>query len=83
MKPPICVICGKRFSPGTGDIIYFKETEEVKEWNKKMEREGKVGHPINAEWFCNEHLEQASKLRELPIQEAMEKLKLIYSLKEN
>jgi len=72
MRPPICVICGKRFYPPEGgEIVYFKETESVKEWRKRVKKEGIVAHPPNAEWFCKEHLSLALKYKHLPIKEAL------------
>ncbi|MHA1303108.1 MAG: hypothetical protein ACTSQE_14295 [Candidatus Heimdallarchaeaceae archaeon] len=75
MKPPICSICDKRFNPDDGDIVYFKRTKNVIEWEEMMEREGKVGHPPNAEWFCSKHLSAAEALKHLPVDEAMQKLR--------
>jgi hypothetical protein len=78
MRPPICYICGKRFEPSAEvDIIYFKKQKSDIKWEKRMKREGKVGHPPYAEWFCEEHYEAANKLKHLPINEA---LKLLESL---
>ena len=68
MKPPICIICNRRFNPQEeGGIIYFKKRESDKEWD---EREI-VEHPPYAEWFCKEHIIQAENLSGLIIDEAM------------
>ena len=65
MKPPICIICGKRFdNSDEGGLIYFKETEKDKEWKKRVEEKGLIGHPPYAEWFCGTHYQEASKLKE-------------------
>ena len=73
MRPPICDICGKSFDPDKeGELLYFKETEKSREFEKKAEEEGFVGHPPNAAWFCGEHLEHARKLSHLTLDEALE-----------
>jgi len=72
MKPPVCVICDKRFTPSEqGDLIYFKKSRGDIEWVEEMERTGSVGHPPYAEWFCREHYKKASELKDLPINKAM------------
>ncbi len=76
MKPPVCIICDKRFSPSEeGDVIYFKKRRSDKKWVKRMERTGSVGHPPYAEWFCEKHYKAAKELEGLPINEAMQILK--------
>jgi len=76
MKPPICVICGKRFVPSEGgDIVYFKKTDNDIKWIEEIEETGKVEHPPYAEWFCLEHLSLARKYEHLPIREALKKIK--------
>lgn len=80
MKPPICIICNKRFEPSDkGDIIYFKKRRSDKKWIKEMEKKGAVGHPPYAEWFCEEHYEEARKLSNLDITEAMKILRNKFS----
>ncbi len=72
MKPPICCICHKRLDdPDEGGLIYFKKRLSDKKWDKKMEKNGMVGHPPYAEWFCGEHYEKANELKDLPIDKAM------------
>lgn len=61
MRPPICAICHKSFSNG-GGLVQFALTEEEKEYNKRFDQPGFVGHPAGLEWFCDEHLSEA-KLR--------------------
>lgn len=75
MKPPICVMCGKRFGDDEGGLIYFKETKTDKEWKKRMEEKGFVGHPPYAEWFCGAHYQEAFKLKEISKDEALRILK--------
>ena len=65
MKPPICIICKKRFDDmKKGGLIYFKETRADKEWKKRVEEEGLLGHPPYAEWFCEDHYQEALKLKD-------------------
>jgi len=60
-----------------GGLIYFKETKADKKWKKKMEEEGMVGHPPYAEWFCEEHYQEAYKLKEKSKSDALKILKEI------
>ena len=78
VKPPICCICGKRIKDYHGKLVYFKETERVRQWAEEMKRDGKVGHPIHAEWFCDKHLSKAQEYSDLPISEAMTIIKKYY-----
>ncbi len=57
-----------------GGLIYFKKRPIDKEWDKKMEEKGMVGHPPYAEWFCKKHYEKAYELKYLPINEAIKLL---------
>ncbi len=76
MKPPICCICHKRLDyPDDGGLIYFKKRQSDREWERKMEEKGMVGHPPYAEWFCGEHYKKAKELKNLTINEAMRILK--------
>jgi len=40
-----------------------------------MRKEGFVGHPPYAEWFCSNHYESAKELKNLTISEALEILR--------
>lgn len=72
MMPPECEICGKDFDPDDeGGLVYFKKTEECIQFEKRAEENGIVGHPPNAGWFCGEHVEAATKLIHLPLDEAL------------
>lgn len=76
MKPPICCICQSRLKDmNKGGLIYFKETELDKKWKKRMEDEGMVGHPPYAEWFCENHYQEAYELKRMTITEAFKILK--------
>ncbi|MFX0188407.1 MAG: hypothetical protein ACFE8A_11815 [Candidatus Hodarchaeota archaeon] len=76
MRPPICAICDKNFmDKDDGGLIYFKKRSSDIEWDETMEREGMVGHPPYAEWFCSEHYEKAYKLKNLTIDKALKILK--------
>ncbi|MHA1473213.1 MAG: hypothetical protein ACTSQW_08965 [Promethearchaeota archaeon] len=72
MKPPVCCICDKKLDfPDEGGLIYFKKRYSDKIWDKKMEENDMVGHPPYAEWFCKDHFEKANKLKDLPIDKAL------------
>ncbi|MHA1266826.1 MAG: hypothetical protein ACTSRS_16435 [Candidatus Helarchaeota archaeon] len=72
MKPPICAICGRRFNPRKGKLIYFVRRPSDEEWHKKMEESDMVGHPPEAEWFCEKHYQRAAELQNLTIDKAFE-----------
>ncbi len=77
MRPPICSICDKRLdSPEDGGLIYFKKRASDREWEERMEKEGMVGHPPFAEWFCGDHYKKAFELKDLTIDNAMKQLQL-------
>ncbi len=77
MKPPVCCICDKRLDyPDEGGLIYFKKRVSDREWEERMEREGMVGHPPFAEWFCGKHHKRALELKGLTIDKAMKQLQL-------
>ncbi len=77
MKPPICCICDKSLdSPNDGGLIYFKKRVSDRQWEEKIEREGMVGHPPFAEWFCEKHYKKAFELKDLTIDKAMKQLQL-------
>jgi len=77
MRPPICCICDKRLdSLNDGGLIYFKKRVSDRQWEVRMEKEGMVGHPPFADWFCEEHYKRALELKELTIDKAMKQLKL-------
>ena len=77
MRPPICCICDKSLdSSNDGGLIYFKKRASDREWEERMEREGMVGHPPFAEWFCKKHYKKAFEMKDLPIDEAMKQLQL-------
>ena len=76
MKPPICCICHSRIKDmDKAGLIYFKETESDKKWKKRMEEKGMVGHPPYAEWFCENHYQEAYELKGMNITEAFKILK--------
>ena len=76
MKPPICVICYRRFNPDDGGgLIYFKQTKKGREFDRLVKEEWITGHPPDAEWFCGAHSEEAKKLMYLTISEAEKTLK--------
>jgi hypothetical protein len=58
-----------------GGLIYFKKRSSDIKWDETMEKQGMVGHPTYAEWFCSEHYHKAYKLKDLTIDKAMKILK--------
>lgn len=73
MRPPICCICGSRFSASktVGGLVYFKLSEADEKFNKRM-REGRmVGHPAGRDWFCELHIEKAKTFQHLALKEAL------------
>jgi len=76
MKPPVCEICHREFNPDKeGGLVFFRETEKGREFERRARREGITGHPPDAAWFCGSHSEEAKELAHLTIDEAMEILK--------
>jgi len=72
MKPTICEICHKRFTPSDkAGVVYFRKSPGDIEWDKRVEEEGIIGHPPYAEWFCEIHHPQAKKMETLTRMEAM------------
>ena len=67
--------------PGRGDSsdcrgpAYFQKTASDKEWDKRCEDEGFVGHPPYAEWFCEKHFLIAKKYSALPKRVALVSIK--------
>jgi hypothetical protein len=82
MKPPICDVCFKEFHPDKeGALVYFKETEKGREFERMAREEGMTGHPPDAEWYCGEHAHEAKKLVHLTLDEASEILKKKFGTK--
>ena len=79
MKPPICIICYREFfeelDEDKGGLVYFKKRKSDEKWEDEMRKEGFVGHPPYAEWFCSNHYESAKELKNLTINEALEILR--------
>jgi len=73
MRPPICAICRKRFSPSQteGGLVYFKLTEEEEASNNRMKERRMIGHPKGREWFCEEHRSLAEAHKHLTQKEAI------------
>ncbi|MGQ9723424.1 MAG: hypothetical protein ACUVXA_19130 [Candidatus Jordarchaeum sp.] len=82
MKPPICYICDKDFRDSEeGGLVYFKKRAKDHEWDKKMEKLGMTDQPPYAGWFCGEHYEEAKKLKNLTIDEAMKILRTLFKVR--
>jgi len=72
MRPPICEICDQDFDPDSkSGLLYFKESQEGREFDRRVSEEGITGHPPDAGWFCEEHYHEAVKLTHLTIREAL------------
>jgi hypothetical protein len=76
MQPPICEICFKRFDPDVeGDLVFFKETEKGREFDRHVREENISGHPPDAVWYCGEHVGEAKMLKHITADEARTILK--------
>jgi len=67
MRPPICDLCGKDIdykSNSSDYLIKFSDHEELPPHT--------VGHPKGLLWFCDEHVNIASKLSHLSSTEALD-----------
>lgn len=73
MRPPICAICSKDFrdSPGEGGLVSFELSSGEREYNKRFDQKGIVGHPAGQEWFCGRHYPIAIKYQHLTRAEAI------------
>lgn len=69
MRPPICAVCGERFSGG--GLVTFRRSAEDEDWHERQREEGFVGHPPDLEWFCDAHVARARALSALTRAEAM------------
>ncbi len=77
MMPPICAICYRDFrhSSDEGGLLRFKLTDAQKEFNKRFEQPGFVGHKKGDYWFCGEHYAEAKKITHLSSAEALKILR--------
>ena len=76
MRPPICEICDLEFNHHLeGGLLYFKETPEGLEFNRRVEEEAIASHPPDAGWFCSKHYSQAIQLQHLTLREAIKKMR--------
>ena len=82
MRPPVCDICGKDFTPGKGaGTVSFAHDESEPWWKGRFTEEEvaehgePVGHPPYVGWFCRTHYEAAHALRELEIGAAQARLR--------
>ena len=71
MKPPMCNLCKRKFSPskeeGGGGTVRFADY-------KPLPR-GMVGHPYGLAWFCGEHIKAAKVVKKLDYKDAMQQLR--------
>jgi len=73
MRPPICAVCGKNFSHSIskGGLVLFTLSESDKEFNKRFEEPGFVGHEAGMDWFCSKHIKLAKKYKHVTLSEAL------------
>lgn len=76
MKPAVCNICGKTPS----------STEDNGDWVKFLDYDNEapttISHANGLEYFCGEHINEARRLDNINVQEALIKLNEIYPHKE-
>ena len=80
MLPPVCEICSREFNPDVeGELVYFRETERGRAFEKRAIEEKWADHPPDAAWFCGVHVAEARKLAHLTIDDALKTLKRKYA----
>jgi hypothetical protein len=72
MKPAICLICGKNSLSAGGDWVEFADY--------MPSSANEITHPKGFEWFCNEHLDAAKSVAELPSNEGIKILKRRFNI---
>ncbi len=83
MRPPICEICSRSFNPDNeGGLLYFKKKPEGIAFDKRVEKEGIIGHPPYAGWFCGTHYKSAEEYTLLTINEAITKMRKINPIRQ-
>ena len=76
MRPPECAICDLRMDSNSDcELIYFARRPEDDAWHERMKQIDGVGHPPEAEWFCERHFPRAKELSRMTISEAMKILR--------
>lgn len=58
MRPPVCEICDADVDPA-GGLVTFQPDDRSRDWRRRAEEEGFVGHPPDTGWFCEEHIAAA------------------------
>jgi hypothetical protein len=72
MKPPICAVCFRRFSPGeNAGLLTFTLSEEDRADNERFRKTTMVGHLRGQEWFCEEHYGKAATQRHRTLREVL------------
>ncbi len=75
MRPPICAVCRKEsMEPDEMGLVSFAKSKSDKKWERKSRKKGFVGHPPWKEWFCSEHIQEARKLSNLTVGNALDEL---------
>ncbi|GAA3929153.1 hypothetical protein GCM10023085_08160 [Actinomadura viridis] len=79
MRPPLCFVCGlsPRDLPEGDDsasaftLVHFALDVQERAAQEARDRDGWVGHPENAEWFCAAHADAARAHAHLHWREAL------------
>lgn len=75
MRPPICAVCDEEFESDGGALVTFRRSAEDEAWYERFDEEELVGHPPNVDWFCHAHANDARRLSDLTLSEAMERIR--------
>jgi hypothetical protein len=78
MRPTVCAICDVRFESGGGSVRFVSRPSD-REWRRRAEAPGFVGHPPDTEWFCETHIAAArDRAPEVTIDVALRQLRDLY-----
>ena len=82
VKPPDCVICGKKMDEiNGGNVIWFKKSQSDLNWDKwQEENDFPEDHPPYGQIFCSKHVKAAEELSHLTYGEALGILKEKYTV---
>ncbi len=75
MMPPNCCHCDKGLETRDEcELVCFRRTPEQQAWYAEAESRLIPDHPLNCEWFCEDHLEAARSLVELDLDQALARI---------
>lgn len=76
MRPPICRLCDRKFTPGEGgELLSFRRSEAEADREADHVTPGMTGHPPHKEWFCTDHVSEAREYTNLTLADALEQLR--------